>query len=59
MIRELHNVTRVSNGQTGFNPTDVVLENGTINVLLNPTLAGKTSLMRLMAGLVPYTGRIL
>jgi glycerol transport system ATP-binding protein len=37
-----------------------VLEKGTMNVLLGPTLAGKTSLMRLMAGLdVPTAGRIL
>jgi len=36
------------------------MENGTMNVLLGPTLAGKTSLMRLMAGLdKPTTGRIL
>jgi glycerol transport system ATP-binding protein len=36
------------------------LEQGTINVLLGPTLAGKTTLMRLVAGLDrPTTGRIL
>jgi len=36
------------------------LEPGTIKVLLGPTLAGKTTLMRLMAGLDrPTTGRIL
>ncbi|MGI4976701.1 MAG: ABC transporter ATP-binding protein [Janthinobacterium lividum] len=38
----------------------LTLERGTINVLLGPTLAGKTTLMRLMAGLDrPTTGRIL
>lgn len=38
----------------------LALERGTINVLLGPTLAGKTTLMRLMAGLErPTTGRIL
>ena len=43
-----------------IHPTDLVLKNGTMNVLLGPTLSGKTSLMRLMAGLdVPQTGRIL
>lgn len=40
--------------------TDLTLKNGTMNVLLGPTLSGKTSLMRLMAGLdKPSTGRIL
>ena len=35
-------------------------ERGTINVLLGPTLAGKTTLMRLMAGLErPTSGRVL
>ena len=37
----------------------LTLEQGTMNVLLGPTLAGKTTLMRLMAGLdKPSTGRI-
>jgi glycerol transport system ATP-binding protein len=36
------------------------LERGTMNVLLGPTLSGKTSLMRLMAGLDrPTTGRLM
>ena len=41
--------------------TDVsmTLERGTMNILLGPTLAGKTTLMRLMAGLErPTSGRI-
>ena len=38
----------------------LTLERGTLNVLLGPTLSGKTSLMRLMAGLDrPDTGRVL
>jgi glycerol transport system ATP-binding protein len=38
----------------------LTLERGTMNVLLGPTLAGKTSLMRLMAGLDrPSAGRLL
>jgi glycerol transport system ATP-binding protein len=38
----------------------LTLEQGTMNVLLGPTLAGKTTLMRLMAGLErPTTGKIL
>ena len=53
-------VSKVVNGQTHVHPTDLTLQNGTMNVLLGPTSSGKTSLMRLMAGLdVPNTGRIL
>ncbi|HEV2677508.1 MAG TPA: ABC transporter ATP-binding protein [Aliidongia sp.] len=38
----------------------LTLERGTMNVLLGPTLAGKTTLMRLMAGLDrPTSGRLL
>jgi glycerol transport system ATP-binding protein len=37
----------------------LTFERGSLNVLLGPTLSGKTSLMRLMAGLdVPSSGRI-
>ena len=36
------------------------IERGTLSVLLGPTLAGKTSIMRLLAGLdKPTTGRVL
>jgi glycerol transport system ATP-binding protein len=53
-------VSNVVNGQTHVHPTDLTLQNGTMNVLLGPTSSGKTSVMRLMAGLdVPTTGRIL
>jgi len=53
-------VSKVVEGQSHIYPTDLTLERGTMNVLLGPTLSGKTSLMRLMAGLdVPATGRIL
>ena len=59
MALELKSVSRVVKGQLHVQPTDLVLEKGTMNVLLGPTLSGKTSLMRLMAGLdVPTTGRI-
>ncbi len=49
--------------QVGADPViedvSIELERGTMNVLLGPTLAGKTTLMRLMAGLDrPTTGRI-
>ena len=60
MTLELAGVSKVVEGKTHIHPTDLVLESGTMNVLLGPTLAGKTSLMRLMAGLdAPTTGRIL
>ncbi|MWB76838.1 ATP-binding cassette domain-containing protein [Pseudooceanicola sp. 216_PA32_1] len=59
MTLELKGVSKVVAGQTHIHPTDLVLEKGTMNVLLGPTLAGKTSLMRLMAGLdAPAEGRI-
>ena len=51
MALVLDAVTRVVRGQVYIQPTDLVLEKGTMNVLLGPTLAGKTTLMRLMAGL--------
>lgn len=60
MTLELQAITRVSGGQVVLHQTDLVLEGGTMNVLLGSTLAGKTSLMRVMAGLdVPQSGRIL
>lgn len=46
-------------GETHIHPVDLELQKGTMNVLLGPTSAGKTSLMRLMAGLEkPDTGSI-
>ena len=59
MTLTLDSVTKVVNGQVHIHPTDLTLEKGTMNVLLGPTLSGKTSLMRLMAGLdVPNEGSI-
>ena len=59
MALELKSASRIVKGQVFIQPTDLVLEKGTMNVLLGPTLSGKTSLMRLMAGLdVPNTGRV-
>ena len=56
---ELKGASRVVKGQTHLAPTDLVLQNGTMNVLLGPTLSGKTSLMRMLAGLdAPSAGRI-
>ncbi|SUZ32066.1 sn-glycerol-3-phosphate import ATP-binding protein UgpC [Roseibaca ekhonensis] len=59
MTLELQGVSKLVDGQVHIHPTDLTLEKGTMNVLLGPTLAGKTSLMRLMAGLdVPATGKV-
>lgn len=59
MTLELAGLTRRVGGKVHIHPTDLVLQKGSMNVLLGPTLAGKTSLMRLMAGLDrPSEGRI-
>jgi len=55
----LKGVSKVSEGQTHIYATDLELQKGTMNVLLGATLSGKTSLMRLMAGLdVPTSGKV-
>ncbi|PVA09606.1 ABC transporter ATP-binding protein [Pelagivirga sediminicola] len=60
MTLKLDSVTLQVGGQRFIHRTDLTLEKGTMNVLLGPTLSGKTSLMRLMAGLdQPTSGRIL
>ena len=59
MTLELVGASRIVGGQVHLHPVDLTLEAGTMNVLLGPTLAGKTSLMRMMAGLdAPTAGRI-
>jgi len=56
---ELRNIEKVVGEEYHIHPTSLLLERGTLNVLLGPTLSGKTSLMRLMAGLdVPTAGSI-
>ena len=56
----LANVTRIVGGAAHLRDVSLELERGTLNVLLGPTLSGKTSLMRLLAGLdVPTKGRLL
>lgn len=60
MTMHLKGVSKSVDGVTHIHPTDLTLENGTMNVLLGPTLSGKTSLMRLMAGLdKPNKGQII
>lgn len=53
---ELRNVSKMVAGEYHIRPTNLVLQRGSLNVLLGPTLSGKTSLMRLMAGLDKPTG---
>ena len=56
----LESVTMVSMGESLISDVSLTVEPGTMNVLLGPTQAGKTTLMRLMAGLdKPTSGRIL
>ena len=56
----LDKVRRDVGAQTHVHETTLRLQPGTMTVLLGATLAGKTSLMRLMAGLDrPTSGRIL
>ncbi len=51
MSLTLKNVHRVVDGVTHIDNVSLTLEPGSFNVLLGRTLAGKTSLMRIMAGL--------
>lgn len=59
MALVLEDVTRTVAGVVHVQPTRLTLERGSLNVLLGPTLSGKTSLLRLMAGLDrPDSGRV-
>ena len=59
MTLRLDGVSKVVAGDTHIYPTDLELQRGSMNVFLGPTLSGKTSLMRLMAGLDrPDTGAV-
>ncbi|MET3659829.1 ABC transporter ATP-binding protein [Aquamicrobium ahrensii] len=56
---ELRNISKVVGGETHIADVSLSLAHGSLNVLLGPTLSGKTSLMRLMAGLdAPSAGSI-
>lgn len=60
MSLQLENISRAVDGVDYIREANLTFEAGSFNVLLGRTLAGKTSLMRLMAGLDrPDTGRIL
>ena len=59
MILTLDKVCKSVGASVYIDNVSMVLESGSLNVLLGATLAGKTSLMRLMAGLdKPSSGRI-
>jgi len=59
MALELRNVSKRVGAATHIHETSLVLESGPFNVLLGTTLAGKTTLMQLMAGLErPTSGEI-
>jgi glycerol transport system ATP-binding protein len=60
MQLELQNVCKKVGTEFHIGDVCLTLNAGTLNILLGPTLSGKTSLMRLMAGLdQPTSGRIL
>ncbi|WP_196259874.1 ABC transporter ATP-binding protein [Pelagibacterium limicola] len=56
---ELRNVSKTVGAETHIDAVDLTLEHGSLNVLLGPTLSGKTTLMRIMAGLErPTSGSV-
>ncbi|MCB4769578.1 ABC transporter ATP-binding protein [Ancylobacter sp. Lp-2] len=60
MSLSLQDISLTVGGQHHLRDIALTLERGTVNVLLGPTRSGKTSLMRVMAGLDPTTtGRII
>ena len=59
MTLELRNVTKRVRGETHIHETTLRFEPGEFNILLGPTNAGKTSLIKLMSGLErPTSGQI-
>lgn len=60
MTIELDNVSLRRDGVGFLSDVSLVVEPGEFNILLGPTLSGKTTLLRTMAGLEkPDTGRVL
>jgi glycerol transport system ATP-binding protein len=60
MALQLDNVSKVVGAERHISDVSLTFERASLNVLLGPTLAGKTTLMRLMAGLDrPTQGRVL
>lgn len=60
MALELKEITKVVQGETHIKPTSLTLKQGHFNVLLGETGSGKTSLIKMMAGLDPIaSGQLL
>jgi glycerol transport system ATP-binding protein len=60
MTLVLSNVAKRVGAETHIRDVSLTFAHGTLNILLGPTLSGKTSLMRLMAGLdQPTAGGVL
>lgn len=56
---ELRKISRTVGGAEHIRDVSLTFQRGSLNVLLGPTLSGKTSLMRLMAGLdTPTSGTV-
>jgi glycerol transport system ATP-binding protein len=56
---ELRHVTKKVGAETHIGDVSLAFAHGTLNILLGPTLSGKTTLMRLMAGLdQPTEGQV-
>jgi glycerol transport system ATP-binding protein len=56
---ELRDISKLVGGETHIYPTNLTLKPGGFNILLGTTLSGKTTLLRLMAGLdKPTTGEV-
>ena len=56
---ELRNVSKRVGAETHIHPTSLIFEDGSFNILLGTTLAGKTTLMQLIAGIQsPSSGEI-
>ncbi len=57
---ELRNISRHQENESYLEDVSLTMQRGELNILLGPTLAGKTSLMRIMAGLdKPNSGELL
>lgn len=53
---ELRNITRHEGREVFLEDVSLTMQRGDLNILLGPTLSGKTSLMRIMAGLDKPSG---
>jgi len=56
MTLQVKKITKIVDGQVHIKPTTLDMETGHFNVLLGKTGSGKTSLIKMMAGLDPIAG---